>query len=87
MPGLGGTINRLPHFKMSWHNLQFLLQSSWMPNNRDFLADRALIVHSRKSPKQETEKVSDPLQRHSVTEYLLSRTCSDRTHRDHDFFV
>ena len=45
MPGLGKTINRLPHLKISWHNLQLLLQSSWMPNNRDFWADRASNVH------------------------------------------
>ena len=66
---------------MSWHHPQFLLQSSGMPNNRDFLANRASNVHPEAAQlriqledcvKQEKEKVSHPLQTHSVTKYLLS---------------
>ena len=95
MPGLGGTINRLPHLKISWYNLQFLLQSSWMPNNRDFWQIELLMCTEKlhndefdsKKSKQENEKVSHPFQIHSMTEYLLSRTWSDRTHRVPRFFL
>ena len=64
-----------------------------MPNNRDYWQIELRIsshklhndeFNSKKS-KQEKEKVSYPLQIHSVTEYLLSRTRRDRMHRVQGF--